>query len=145
MFKPYKTNTPNWRKKNSNHYVPLLKDAGVRFKQKGVYETDEWYFYPSKAFAMKKKNTNIRDSIENILKQTKKTQEIKTFKDLVRELSKHFNLKPHKNEKNYYTFTYKKEEHYVVKNKKIIASFYGIYQNKNPKLIYDVIIAIRNV
>ena len=133
----------NWKKKNSNHYVPLLENAGVKFKQKGVYETDEWYFYPSKAFAMNKKDTNIRKKIEDVLGDYVETP-IRNFTDIISRISKVLKLTPHKTEKDYYTFEFLKEEHYIMKyNNKIILSFFGIYQNKSPQIIYNLLMAIR--
>lgn len=55
------------RERRNNYYEPKLKQLGALYKSDGVYEYNGWFCYPTKGFAMKKKNNRIRTSLKNIL------------------------------------------------------------------------------
>lgn len=68
---------------------------------------------------------------------------INNFTDIISEISKILKLVPHETENDYYTFNFLKEEHYIMKyNNKIIISFFGIYQNESPQIIYNLLTAM---
>ena len=57
------------RESRNNYYEPKLKQLGALYKSDGVYEYNGWFCYPTKGFAMNKKNNKIRTSLKNILKR----------------------------------------------------------------------------
>lgn len=53
-------------KRNSN-YEPKLIELGAIKKSDAVYEYNGWFCYPTKGFAMNKKNTNIRMNLNKFI------------------------------------------------------------------------------
>lgn len=46
-----------------------LESIGAILKSQDVYELDGWFLYPSKGFAMNKKNNRIRMSLDKFIEQ----------------------------------------------------------------------------
>ena len=57
------------RHTRAERWEPLLDSAGAEYKAPGVWEYNGWLCYPTKGFAMLKKNNRIRKSLHALLKQ----------------------------------------------------------------------------
>lgn len=62
--------------KRNNIYEPELIKIGAHKKSDAVYEYDGWFCYPTKGFAMEKKNTQNRMGLDSFIK---KYSQPKTF------------------------------------------------------------------
>jgi lysyl-tRNA synthetase class I len=47
-------------------YKKLLKKMGAKWKSNSIYEIDGWLCYPTKGFAMEKRNTRNRVQLDNL-------------------------------------------------------------------------------
>ena len=55
--------------KRNNIYEPELIKIGAHKKSDAVYEYDGWFCYPTKGFAMEKKNTQNRIGLDSFIKK----------------------------------------------------------------------------
>ena len=62
------------REKRSAYYEPLLEQLGAEYKAQGIYEYKGWFCYPSKGYAMLRKNNRIRKPLRLLLQGVKKCQ-----------------------------------------------------------------------
>lgn len=60
------------KEERNNFFEPLLKEAGAIYKADGIYEYNGWFCYPTKGFAMLKKNNKIRTSLKKLLQRVSK-------------------------------------------------------------------------
>lgn len=67
FFDAHKEYTRRRRKALSEHYEPLLKQAGAVWKTDGIWEYNGWFCYPAKGYAMSKVNVRIRKPLRFIL------------------------------------------------------------------------------
>ena len=74
-FRDLKPHFKEMRQIKKNKFEPLLIEAGCIKKSDGVYEKDDWFIYPTKGFAMNKRKTSERMSIDKFLKQQIKETE----------------------------------------------------------------------
>ena len=61
--------------KRNNKYEPRLIEAGAIKKSDAVYELNGWLCYPTKGFAMLKKDNAFRTSINALLEMIKEEKE----------------------------------------------------------------------
>ena len=54
--------------KRNNNYEPKLIELGATKKSDAVFEYDGWFCYPTKGFAMEKKNTKNRMGLDSFIK-----------------------------------------------------------------------------
>lgn len=59
------------RERRNNYYEPKLKELGAVWKSDGIYEYQGWFCYPTKGFAMNKKNNRIKKPLRFILQGAK--------------------------------------------------------------------------
>ena len=57
--------------KRNNKFEPELIEIGAVKKSSGVYEKDDWFCYPTKGFAMNKRNSRQRMSLTKFINQYK--------------------------------------------------------------------------
>ncbi|MDD6152766.1 MAG: hypothetical protein PUC11_02330 [Elusimicrobia bacterium] len=55
------------RAKRAEYWEPRLQSVGAEYKAPGIWEYNGWICYPSKGFAMLKKNNRIRTSLRKLL------------------------------------------------------------------------------
>ena len=55
------------RQKRRLFFEPLLAEIGADCKADGVWEYNGWFCYPTKGFAMLRKNTRIRKSLRSLI------------------------------------------------------------------------------
>jgi len=55
------------REKRAAYWEPRLEAVGGEYKAPGIWEYKGWFCYPSKGYAMLKKNTHIRTSLRKLL------------------------------------------------------------------------------
>lgn len=61
--------------KRNDKYEPQLIEIGAICKSGAVYELDGYFLYPTKGFAMNKRNSNDRMSLDKFIKM-RKTKEV---------------------------------------------------------------------
>lgn len=59
------------RQKKNEHFEPLLKEIGAIEKSQGVWMLDDWLLYPTKGFAMHKRDYNKTRSLKEFINTTK--------------------------------------------------------------------------
>ena len=57
------------KERRNKYYEPILIKLGAICKSDAVYEYKDWLCYPTKGFAMLKKNNRIRCSLRKLLKE----------------------------------------------------------------------------
>lgn len=57
------------REKKNERFEPRLQKINAIEKSNGVYEKDGWFCYPTKGFAMNKKNTQQRMNLNKFIQQ----------------------------------------------------------------------------
>ena len=58
------------QKRNEKYEFQLI-ELGAIFKSDGVYELNDWFLYPTKGFAMNKKNSKKRMSLDKFIQKQK--------------------------------------------------------------------------
>ncbi len=71
FFDAHRKMTRQRREARAAKYEPLLERAGATYKAPGIWEYGEWFCYPSKGYAMLRKNPRIRKPLRFILKGVK--------------------------------------------------------------------------
>lgn len=66
-FDAHREKTRKRRENRTAKYEPILERAGAIYKAPGIWEYGEWLCYPSKGYAMLKKNQRIRKPLRFIL------------------------------------------------------------------------------
>ena len=66
------------REKRRAKYEPLLEDLGAICKSNGVYMLGDWFFYPTKGFAMNRYNYEKR-RLETIIKEMENAKKEKDY------------------------------------------------------------------
>ena len=57
--------------KRQDKYVPLLEEIGAECKTGSIYEMDGYFLYPTKGFAMNKRNYRDRMSLDEFIAEHK--------------------------------------------------------------------------
>lgn len=59
------------REKRNAYYEPLLEQLGAEYKAPGIWEYNGWFCYPSKGYAMLRKNNRIRKPLRLLIQGAK--------------------------------------------------------------------------
>ncbi|WP_428042761.1 hypothetical protein [Candidatus Avelusimicrobium fimicolum] len=68
FFDAHREMTRKRREARSAKYEPMLEQAGAVWKSDGIWEYNGWFCYPSKGYAMLRKNPRVRKPLRLILK-----------------------------------------------------------------------------
>ena len=68
FFDAHREMTRKRREARSAKYEPMLEQAGAVWKSDGIWEYNGWFCYPSKGYAMLRKNPCVRKPLRLILK-----------------------------------------------------------------------------
>lgn len=69
IFADMREHNKKIREKRSEKNIPKLQEIGAIEKQDGVWELDGWFLYPSKNFAMNKRNQAERKNLRNFIEE----------------------------------------------------------------------------
>lgn len=75
LFRDLKEANKEHRQKKNEKYEPQLLEIGAIEKSYNVYEYDGWFCYPTKRFAMNKKNSQERINLQKFIDNAKQMRQ----------------------------------------------------------------------
>lgn len=74
IFSAMREHNKEVRQKKRDNFEPKLKEIGAIEKSDGVWELNGFFLYPTKGFAMNKKNPDDRRNLNKFIKETQCSQ-----------------------------------------------------------------------
>ena len=84
IFRDMKKHNKQKRIENNNKWYPILINLGAIQKSDGVLQLNDWFLYPTKGFAMNRKNSKKRMSLHKFIKRIQ--QETEKLKNIYNQI-----------------------------------------------------------